>query len=90
MNEDALDLTLEESQDVILGLGVAMQKWFELLGGINYVTARFAAPGEDVLAHHLTVQKTGNPTAHDLRQVAEARVAKLEKQLRDHGMEPDF
>ena len=86
--DDQLQITFEEAQDVVLALGTGLAAWFELSGGINYVTAQVMTAGEVATPLHITVQRTGNPTAHDLRAVAEDRVAVLEQQLRELGHEP--
>lgn len=86
---ETLNVTFQEAQDVCVALAQAMSQWFTLAGGINYVTARFeAVGGSGDHDHWITVQKAGQPTAHDLRFTAELRVHALEQQLRDHGIDP--
>lgn len=89
VNSGSLDITVEDAADTIQMIAASMLTWFEAAGGINYVTARFAAPGEPEAGYHITVQKADRPDAHTLRQQAETRVAQLEAQLRALGIEPD-
>jgi hypothetical protein len=70
-------------------LAGALAGWFDGAGGTNYVTARFTVPGAEPFAHRLTVQREDRPSAHELREVAEARVAQLEAVLRAHGIDVD-
>jgi len=93
INEIKLDgenasITLEDAEERILIFADSLRVWFGLKGGINYVTAHLHSPGDTQPDYYMTVQKAGNPTAHDLRQTAEARVAVLEQQIRDLGAEP--
>jgi hypothetical protein len=85
---DELTLTFEQSQATVGGFGAALARYFEDAGGINYVTAQVVAPGQQVSDFHVTVQRADRPSAHELRQVAEERVALLEQQLRELGEEP--
>lgn len=88
-NSDSLDMTMEDAAETIKLIAASMLTWFETAGGINYVTARFAAPGQPEAGYHVTVQKADRPDVHTLRLRAEARAAQLEAQLRALGVEPD-
>ena len=89
VNDDELILTLEEAQDTVLIFSTALRQWFDLSGGINYVTAKVLPPdGRHEPEYHVTVQLASGLSAHELRQQAEARVAALEEQLRAAGIEP--
>lgn len=86
---ETLNITFEEAQNVCVAIAQSMAQWFTIAGGINYVTARFeSTDGSGAHEHWITVQKAGQPTAHDLRVLAEARVRTLEQQLRDHNIDP--
>jgi hypothetical protein len=85
--DDSLEITFEEAQHICVSLAGALAGWFDGAGGTNYVTARFTVPGAEPFAHRLTVQREDRPSAHELREVAEARVVELEAVLRAHGIE---
>lgn len=85
---DVVTLTFEESQAAVAQFGAVLAQFFAGAAGINYVTAHVVAPGQDVAEFNITVQRTGNPTAHELRERAEERVAALEAQLAELGVEP--
>jgi hypothetical protein len=81
ITDETIDLTLEDAQERVALFAVALRQFFTLSGGTNYVTAHLLGHDDDTAEYYVTVQKTGNPTAHDLRVVAEARVAELEQEL---------
>jgi hypothetical protein len=80
---ETASMTLESAADQILHITEAFMTWFDVYEGINYVTTEFVVAGQTDAPYFLTIQKGGNPSAHDLRLRAEERhidlVAKIER-----------
>lgn len=77
VRDNVASVTFEEAEHTTLLIGTMVRRWFDHHQAINYVEARLVTEGVDE-EFVFTVQKAGNPTAHNLRQVAEAKVAELE------------
>ena len=76
-----ISMLIEDAHHTIAYLSLAMTTWLENAGAINYAISEFVNPDQENAPYYVTVQKSGHPTAHDLRMVAEERVAVLEAQI---------
>jgi hypothetical protein len=85
LDNEHLSMTLEDAHDTIAHLSLALTTWFDSVGAINYAQSEFVNPDQENAKFFVTVQRAGHPTAHDLRGVAEDRVAVLEGRLRELG-----
>lgn len=72
-----LEVTLEQSQDVVVQLMATTQLWFAEVGGINYVEFSLQGPNNEPQPYVYCVQKRDGATPHTKRQEAEAEVARL-------------
>jgi hypothetical protein len=80
---ETASMTLESAADQILHITESFMTWFDVYKGINYVTTEFVVAGQTGAPYYLTIQKGGNPSAHDLRLRAEDKhidlLAKIER-----------
>lgn len=83
---DRFELTLEMGEDTVIDIMAATQKWFDEMGGINYVEFGLQAPDGSPKPFVYCVQRKDGKTPHDARLEAEAEVARLRlalEQIRD-------
>lgn len=84
-------LELEPSREILLTLVAAMRTMLDSHGAENYLETEVTAPSVSLDlrdgqnprdAYTVTIQRRERPTPHEFRQKAEARVAELEKEMR--------
>lgn len=70
LTEEGLSVRVEDAKERVVIIADSMRLWFETVGATNYVEQQITAPGENA-EFIFTLQKAGNPTAHQLRERAE-------------------
>lgn len=87
IREGRLKLTVEDAQYQVLVIAETMRKWFDSVGGTNYVELQLQMPGEDGEPENIeftfTLQRTAGKTPHALREEAERRVVELETEVEE-------
>lgn len=74
-------LTIEDTQYVVLLISEIARRWFDAVGGINYVETKLAVDGGPEPEFVFTMQRIGGLTPADKVAEAETRIAALEAEV---------
>lgn len=81
LRREKFELTLEMAEATVLTFMETTHKWFEEMGGINYVEFGLQAPDGEPTAYVYCVQRREGKTPHDVRLEAEAELRKLRAEV---------
>lgn len=80
---EAFEMEAIGPDELLLGLGAVLGRYFSEMGATNYVTMLLRNHSGEPFDYAFTAQRTSGETPHQLREKAEARVAELEAQVAD-------